>query len=58
MQNVEIEKILEILNVKSLDEGVKKLIKMLRIFDLLVTKYTEYEILIFLKYDDIFNSLL
>lgn len=57
LQNLEIDKILQVLNAKNAEEGLKKLFKMVRVLDYMVNKYTEYEILAFIKYEDIFNQL-
>ncbi len=70
--NYELDKILDCLNVKNAQEGLKKLFKFFRkikqialkiswcldIIDTLVLKMTELEAIILTKYDDIFTSFI
>ena len=51
------EKILEILNVRSETEGLKKLFKVLGSIDVLASKIAELEMIAFLKYEDNFATL-
>ena len=45
------------LGVKDSTEGLKKLYKMVSLFDLMASKVTEYELVYLLKYDDIFKNI-
>lgn len=54
---LETEKILEILNVRSESEGLRKLFKFLSIIDVMASKAAELEMITFLKYEDNFASL-
>jgi len=55
---LETERILEILNVKTEAEGLKKLFKFFSIIDVMVSKIAELEMVTFLKYEDNFASLI
>lgn len=48
---------MEILNVKSESEGLKKLFKLLGVLDVLASKIAELEMITFLKYEDNFAAL-
>jgi len=54
---MDIEKILESMQVKSADEGLKKILKQVSILEIMINKLTEFEILTFLQYDDTFGTL-
>lgn len=45
------------MNVNKYPEGLTKLYRIIGSLELMLLKYTEYEILSFLKYDDAFTSL-
>lgn len=52
------KKLLEILKVPGPEEGMKKMYKITSLLDLLVTKFTEYEIIQLLRYDEPFNTII
>lgn len=56
-QAVDLEKLLEYMRVKSAEQGLLKIYSMLQILDLMATKYSEYEILFFMRYEETFNQL-
>eukprot|EP01017_Pseudomicrothorax_dubius_P039460 TRINITY_DN6059_c0_g2_i1.p1 TRINITY_DN6059_c0_g2~~TRINITY_DN6059_c0_g2_i1.p1 ORF type:complete len:551 (+),score=124.71 TRINITY_DN6059_c0_g2_i1:24-1676(+) len=45
------------LGVTNSDDGLRKIFKAILLFDLFVSKLTEYEIISFLKYDEVFQGL-
>ncbi len=45
------------MGVKDSTEGLKKLYKMVSLFDLMASKITEYELIYLLKYDEIFKNV-
>lgn len=47
---------LEVLNVKNIQDGFKKLFKLFHLIEIMVSKVTELEAIILTKYDDLYNS--
>ena len=44
------------MNVKNAEEGLVKLFKLISVFDLACRKYTEFEIIFLLRFEETFNQ--
>lgn len=51
------EKLIQILKVQNTEEGLKKMFKIASLMDILLNKMTEYEIIYLLRYDEIYANL-